>query len=421
MQVGRHLAAPAAAPHLGAMERPPLSGLRVLELAAVLAGPAVGMFLAELGADVIKVENPRTGGDVTRGWLLPGETTRAPGVSAYFSCVNWGKRSVAIDLATPAGRDLVVRLARRADVLLSSFRPGQAASLQLQPDRLLAENPRLVVAEVTAYGDGDARPGYDALLQAGTGFMAINGTPETGPLKMPVALIDLLAGHQLKEAVLLALLERERTGKGGRVSVSLQRAGLASLANQAAGWLVAGRDPRPLGSGHPSIVPYGEVLRCADGPTLVLAVGTDRQFADLCEALDAPGLAADPRFARNADRVRNRGTLAELLAGRIGARESGPLLEELAARGVPAGPVLGVAEALEEPGAAPLLLRSGPWRGLRTAAIDAGFPLEAELSPPPSLSRDARSVLGGDLALEPDAIETLFADGTVLPGEAPGV
>jgi crotonobetainyl-CoA:carnitine CoA-transferase CaiB-like acyl-CoA transferase len=389
----------------------------VLELAAVLAGPAVGMFLAELGADVIKVENPRTGGDVTRGWLLPGEVPRAPGVSAYFSCVNWGKRSVAIDLSTPVGRDLVIRLARRADVLLASFRPGQAASLGLDADRLLAENAGLVVAEVTAYGDGDERPGYDALLQAGTGFMAINGTPGTGPLKMPVALIDLLAGHQLKEAVLLALLERARTGRGRRVSVSLQRAGLASLANQASGWLVAGREPRPLGSGHPSIVPYGEVVRCADARAIVLAVGTDRQFAALCEVLDAPELATDLRFATNADRVRNRTVLAEILAERIRLRNSEPLLDGLERRGVPAGPVLDVGEALAEDGAAPLLLRSGGWRGLRTAAVDEGVALAKALSPPPPLSRDARSVLTEDLGLEGEAIEALYAGGAVLPAE----
>lgn len=401
------------------MGQPPLSDLRVLELAGVLAGPAVGMFLAELGADVIKVENPRTGGDVTRSWLLPEEEPLVPGVSSYFSCVNWGKRSVAIDLTAPEGRDLVAALARRADVLLGSFRPGQAAALGLDLDRWMEENPRLVVAEVTAYGDTDDRPGYDALLQAETGFMAMNGMPETGPLKMPVALIDLLAGHQLKEAVLVALLERSRTGRGRRVSVSLHRAGLASLANQAAGWLVAGRDPRPLGSGHPSIVPYGEVLRCADGRSIVLAVGTDGQFAGLCEAVEAPDLATDPRFLRNADRVRNREALGEILAGRVAGRESGPLLADLARRGVPAGPVLGVGEALSGTGAAPLLLRSGDWKGLRTAAIDDGVALAPGLAPPPALSQDARTVLAGDLALDGPAIEALFDSGAVRAPEGP--
>jgi len=401
------------------MERLPLSGLRVLELAGVLAGPAVGMFLAELGADVVKVENPRTGGDVTRGWLLPGETPLAPGVSSYFSCVNWGKRSVAIDLATPAGRDVVRALARRADVLLQSFRPGQAVSLGLPPERLRAENPGLVVADVTAYGDDDDRPGYDALLQAGTGFMAMNGTPDTGPLKMPVALIDVLAGHQLKEAVLVALLERAQTGRGRRVSVSLQRSGLSSLANQASGWLVAGREPRPLGSGHPSIVPYGEVLRCADARAIVLGVGTDRQFSALCDALGVSGLATDPRFRRNADRVRNRDLLGELLGERVGHLESGPLLRELARRGVPASPVLGVGEALGEAGATPLILRSGAWLGLRTAAIDTGIPLAETLAPPPPLSRDARTVLADDLELDREEIEALFASGAVLAAETP--
>lgn len=400
------------------MSPPLLTDLRVVELAGVLAGPAVGMFLAELGADVIKVENPRTGGDVTRGWLLPGEVPRARGVSAYFASVNWGKRSVGIDLTTDRGRDLVGALARRADVLLASYRPGQAKALGLDLRSIREANPALIVAEVTAYGDADDRPGYDALLQAGTGFMAINGTPETGPLKMPVALVDVLAGHQLKEAVLLALLERTRTGEGRRVAVSLQRSGLAALANQASGWLVAGHAPRPLGSGHPSIVPYGEALACSDGSRIVLAVGTDRQFAALCEALGDPSLAADDRYRHNGDRVRHREELGRVLADRI-RRIPGPvLLAGLARRGVPAGPLLGVEEALEEPGAAALRLRSDGWQGLRTAAIDDGIALVESLAPPPSLSRDARGVLAGDLGLDEAEIASLFSRGIVTDPEA---
>jgi crotonobetainyl-CoA:carnitine CoA-transferase CaiB-like acyl-CoA transferase len=396
---------------------PPLTGIRVLELAGVLAGPAAGMFLAELGAEVIKVENPSTNGDVTRGWRLPSEP-RGNDISAYFCAANWGKRSVAVDLRSEAGRGVVVDLARRSDILLASYRPGQAEALGVDADTMLADNERLIYADVTAYGAGDPRPGYDALLQAGTGFMSINGEVGARPLKMPVALMDLLAAHQLKEGILLALLQRERTGRGRRVSVSLVRAGLSSLANQGTGWLATGEVPVPLGSGHPSIVPYGEVWDCADGRSVVLAVGTDRQFAGLCEAVGAPGLARDPRFARNADRVRNRAALRTELAARLAALERNRLLAELARRSVPAGPVLNVGEALGGPDAAPLLLRADGRVGLRTMALDAGAARVEDLLPPPHLSADAGYVLSEILDLDRSQAGTLFETGAVLPPEA---
>ncbi len=392
---------------------PPLEGLRVLELAGVLAGPAAGMFLAELGADVIKVENPSTNGDVTRAWRLPDEL-RDGDTTAYFHASNWGKRSIAIDLTREAGRALVHDLARRADVVLASYRPGQAQALGVDPDTLLGSNPGLVYAEITAYGTGDPRPGYDALLQAGTGFMSINGEPGGRPLKMPVALIDLLAAHQLKEAILLALLERERSGAGRHVSVSLVRSGLASLANQATGWLATGRSPEPLGSGHPSIVPYGEAWDCAGDDSIVLAVGTDRQFAGLCDAIGAPELSTDARYRTNADRVRNRDALRRDLAPRIRALHREPLLSALADRGVPAGPVNDVAEALQSVDAGPLLLGTGERAGLRTVAIDDGIPTVRDLAPPPGLSEHARAVLADPLGLAAEDAEALFASGIVL-------
>jgi len=395
-----------------------LRDLRVLELAGVLAGPTVGMFLAELGADVIKVENPDTMGDVTRSWRLPDEDPSSD-TPAYFCAANWGKRSIAIDLVHPAGRDVAQALARTTDVVLASYRPGQARALGVDADTLMRLNSRLIYAEVTAYGRSDARPGYDALLQAGTGFMSLNGEPGGAPLKMPVALMDLLAAHQLKEAVLLALLQRERTGTGLHVSTALIRSGLSSLANQATGWMTTGNVPAPLGSGHPSIVPYGDVWYCAGREPLVLAIGTDRQFARFCGAIDAPELASDPRFRTNPERVKHREALREELEPRLSAKPREALLEALSELGVPAGPVLNVEDALNSPDAAPLLLRKDGRTGLRTVAIDDGIRTVRELSPPPNLSEHAGAILLGDLGFSVEEARDLFSRRHVLSPEAP--
>ncbi len=399
------------------LESPPLLGLKVLELAGVLAGPAAGMFLAELGADVIKIENPSTGGDVTRGWRLPEEPADTD-VTAYFCAANWGKRSLAVDLRTPEGLALVRRIAHESDVVLASYRPGQAEELGVDAATLRARNERLIYADVTAYGAEDERPGYDALLQAGTGFMSINGEIGSRPLKMPVALMDLLAAHQLKEGILVALLLRERTGRGRHLSTSLVRSGLASLANQGTGWLATGEVPAPLGSGHPSIVPYGEVWECAGGEPIVLAVGTDRQFRRLCEVAGEPELATDSRFAKNADRVVHRDALRAELAPRLARLSRTDLLAALHREAVPAGPVLNVGEALSGSDAEPLLLRSGERVGLRTVALDEGVPAVSVLRPPPHLSEDAREILEQDLALSPAESEDLFDRGIVLAPSA---
>mmetsp|Transcript_7376 Transcript_7376/g.26964 ORF Transcript_7376/g.26964 Transcript_7376/m.26964 type:complete len:274 (+) Transcript_7376:464-1285(+) len=239
--------------------------MRVLELASVLAGPSTGQFLAELGADVIKVENRKTRGDVTRGWRLPGEPSEGP--SAYFKSCNLGKRSLALDAAGQSGRDLCRKLALASDVVLASYKPGDAEKLGLDATSLRAEEPRLVYAQITGYGLNDPRVGYDALIQAEAGFTHMNGEPgERGrPTKMPVALVDLLAAHQLKEAILLALWRRDRTGEGSHVHVSLMGAAVASLANQATGYLCAGKVPQRMGSDHPSISPYGSAFDDRDG------------------------------------------------------------------------------------------------------------------------------------------------------------
>ena len=368
----------------------PFAHLRVLELASVLAGPQVGQFFAELGAEVLKVESPA--GDVTRTWKTTAEAVQAPGeasISAYFAASNWGKKSLVLDLTTAVGQATLRRLAATADLVVASYKPSDAEKLGADYAALAAANPRLIYGHLTGYGPDDGRAGYDAVLQAEAGFMHLNtagiGQP---PQKMPVAMVDLLAAHQLKEGLLTALLQRERTGRGALVQVSLLDSALAALANQAATYLVTGHDPPPLGSGHPSIVPYGTVYRAANGRQLVLAVGTDGQFHHLCAALGQPAWANDVRFQTNVARVTHRAALEALLTERIAAVNGDELLAELARRAVPAGAVRTVGEALSQASAQAMLLPgAGSIRaGLRTVAFRSPeWPVASQLSAPPAL------------------------------------
>lgn len=370
---------------------PPLAGLRVLELASILAGPVTGQFLAELGAEVIKVENPATGGDPTRAWRLAAEDPQAP-VSAYFSCANWGKRSIALDVSTPGGRQVVRDLARDSDVVIASYKPGDDAKLGLDPETLRAANPALVYAQISAYGLDDPRPGFDAIIQAESGFTNLNGEPDGPPTKMPVALVDLLAAHQLKEAILVALLQRERTGAGRHVHVALLDAAIASLANQASNYLVGGVVPGRMGSEHPNIVPYGAVYRLGDGRELVLAVGTERQWQALTEALDRTDLAADPRFADNQARVRNRAALHAVLTREFAGHDGAAVARRLGAHRVPFGFVNDMAQVFAQPGGSRTLLRSGALQGVRSF-VAQGVDGRADLAPPPAYDADGAAIL----------------------------
>jgi crotonobetainyl-CoA:carnitine CoA-transferase CaiB-like acyl-CoA transferase len=367
----------------------PLAGLRVLELAAVLAGPQVGQFLAELGAEVLKIEPPT--GDVTRTWRTSGDNPDSS-VSAYFAASNWGKTSLVLDLTQPADLASLRQLAATADILLASYKPGDAEKLGVTYEALAASNPRLIYAHLTGYGPASRRVGYDAVLQAETGFMHLNAASSADPpQKMPVALIDLLAAHQLKEGILTALYQREKTDRGAFIGVSLLDSALASLANQGATWLATGHDPVPLGSGHPGIVPYGTVYRAADGQRLVLAVGTDAQFRQLCLVLMRPRWADEPRFATNLARVRHRAALEELLLVRIAELDGTALLHELARLGVPAGAVRSVGEALSHESARAMLLPAQapqfPYDGLRTVAFRSSeWPVATRLPEPPELA-----------------------------------
>ena len=322
--------------------------LRVLELAAVLAGPAVGLFFAELGAKVIKVENKKTGGDVTRSWRLPSEDADAP-VSAYYCAINWNKQVLFLDLSQEADRQQVYELIKTADVVLANFKAGGAAALQMDYETLKQYNEQLIYGSINGFGAASERVAFDVVLQAESGFMYMNGTPDGPPTKMPVALIDILAAHQLKQGILVALLERYKTGKGQHIAVSLLEAAVAALANQATNWLMAGHIPQRMGSLHPNIAPYGELFTCKDGKQLVLAVGSNRQFQHLCSCLGCPELAANVLYQNNVLRVKNRATLAQALEVAFAQQEATPLLERCHAQQVPIGLVRDMKAVWEQP------------------------------------------------------------------------
>jgi len=387
-----------------------LDDLLVLELASVLAGPSVGQFFAELGATVVKIENPRTGGDVTRRWQAPtvDDADENDDRSAYFCCCNSGKQSMALDLSTAAGRDLLHDLAREADVVLASYRPGTAEALGTDYETLSAVNPGLIYGHVTGYGPDRARAGYDAVIQAESGFMHMNGPADGPPTKLPVALMDVLAAHQLKEGLLVALLNRERDGGGAYVPVSLFQAAVSGLANQATNWLVAGHSPQRMGSAHPNIVPYGTPYSTADDQSIVLAVGTDRQFEALCKILQLPDAADNPNFSTNAQRVDHRDALTRVLDARIGQFESEELLAALREQNVPAGAVRDVPAVFDQPTAQKMVLRSeGEPAGLRQTAFPHPDGASPSLSPPPHYGEHTSAILRDRLGFSPERIDTL--------------
>ncbi len=369
--------------------------LKVLELASVLAGPSVGQFFAELGADVIKVENSNGGGDVTRTWKSPGENTDDR--SAYFCSVNWGKRSLSIDLTKPEGRDTVHKLARTSDIVIASYKPGDDRKLGVSYEDLSAIRKDLIYGRITGYGPLNDRVGYDAVLQAESGFMSLNGEENGPPIKMPVALIDVLAAHQMKEGLLLALLRRDRTGEGSLVDVSLIQSAVASLVNQATNWLVGGSVPVRKGSLHPNIAPYGEWFETSDGQKILLAVGSDRQFIDLCSLLNIHTVDIQQRFSNNTQRVQNRKALGEILAARIRALSYSELWEGITRLKIPAGTIRNLEEVFHAPEASELVIQKNGLKGVRSFVADmaiAGLRISPkDLLPPPHLGEHNKEIL----------------------------
>jgi crotonobetainyl-CoA:carnitine CoA-transferase CaiB-like acyl-CoA transferase len=320
----------------------PLSGLLVADFSRVLAAPYATMLLADLGAEVIKVERPGVGDD-TRAWGPP----HVDGEAVYYLSVNRNKRSVALDLGDPDDLAAARELARRADVLVENFRPGLMARYGLDYEKVRADNPGLVYCSVSGFGSGAGAslPGYDLLGQAVGGLMSITGPGPGEPTKAGVALVDVLAGLHAGMGILAALRHRDATGEGQLVEVNLLSTLLSSMVNQSANHLMAGVVPGIMGNRHPSVAPY-EVFPAADRP-IVLAVGNDRQFAALAQAVGLPGLATDPRFASNTARVGHVVELADLLGEKLRARTADEWFELLTPLGVPCGPVNTLAEAFE--------------------------------------------------------------------------
>ncbi len=322
--------------------------LKIVELAGVLAGPSVGFFFAELGASVVKVENPKTNGDVTRTWKLKTEDPKNK-ESAYFWSVNAFKKFVSLDLSQPKQLQQLYDLLSDADILLSNFKAGDDKKLKLDYPTLKALNPKLIVAAINGFGTGSPRTAYDLILQAESGFMFMNGEPGSQPVKMPVALIDLLAGHQLKEAILIALLNRYQTGKGCFVSVSLFDSAIASLANQATNWLIANHLPKAAGSLHPNIAPYGEIFETKDKQQITFAIGSNKQFKALCDLIQYSNLANDAKYANNHLRVNNRTQLYALLYDYIKQFNFAELFSKCLEKEITLGKIRNLKEVFELP------------------------------------------------------------------------
>jgi crotonobetainyl-CoA:carnitine CoA-transferase CaiB-like acyl-CoA transferase len=338
--------------------------LKIIELGSVLAVPAVGMFFAELGAEVLKIENKKTGGDVTRSWKLPSESPDSPD-SAYFYSVNYGKTHHFLDLQLDTDKEKVYNLVQTADIVLANFKKSSAIALGMDAETLRAMNPKLIYASIHGFEEDDDMAAFDVVLQAETGFMYMTGERGRVPVKMPVALIDLLAAHQLKAGILTALLERTQTGQGSTVTVSLYESAIASLANQATNWLVAGKIPQRIGSEHPNIAPYGDVISLSNGTDIVLAVGTEKQWQSLCNVLNINALSREKRFKNNVLRVQNRAAMMAILRAKMMELDADTVLDLLKKQNIPAGAVLNMQQVFENPQAQKMILTDADGKGKR--------------------------------------------------------
>jgi len=392
----------------------PLQGIKVLDLSRVLAGPWCTQLLADLGAEVIKIERPGAGDD-TRHWGPPWFGDGDDRVAAYFLSCNRGKKSAAIDFSRPAGAALVRKLASEADVLIENFKVGGLEKFGLDAPSLRSANPELIYASITGFGQNGAyadRAGYDYIIQGMGGLMSITGLPDGepggGPMRVGVAVVDLFTGMYTAVSILAALYRREKTGEGTHIDMALFDTQIAMLANQASNTLISGRDPPRQGNTHPNIVPY-QLFAAADKP-LIIAVGNDRQFVRFAELCGHPEWAADERFATNAARVANRDEIVGIVSECIRKKTASEWFDELEPAGIPAGPINSISEALADVQArhrqmltniagAPLV--GSPLR-LDDERVDSDLP-------PPRLGQHSDEILGS-LGLSPDEIHRLKAD-----------
>jgi crotonobetainyl-CoA:carnitine CoA-transferase CaiB-like acyl-CoA transferase len=404
----------------------PLAGIRVLDLSRVLAAPWTGQNLADLGAEVIKVERPGSGDDSRAfgpPWLkdASGRETRE---SAYFACANRGKKSVTVNLSKPEGQRVVRELAAKSDVLLENYKYGDLDRYGLGYARLSADNPGLVYCSVTGFGHSGPyrdRPGYDFMIQGMAGMMSITGerddAPGGGPQKAGMPIADIMTGMYASVAVCAALVHRARTGKGQHLDLALFDTQVAVLANQAANYLATGVSPRRLGNAHPNIVPYG-AYRTADG-AVIIACGNDNLFGRFCEVANCRELVRDARFATNGKRVENRAALDAIIGPLIAARTTRQWVEALEAAGVPNGPINTLEEVFREPQAQARGLRfelphpaGGTVSLVRSPMRFSGTPIEHEV-PPPLLGQHTEEVLKGVLGCTPAEIEALRTAGAI--------
>jgi crotonobetainyl-CoA:carnitine CoA-transferase CaiB-like acyl-CoA transferase len=392
----------------------PLAGVRILDLSRILSGPFATMIFADLGADVIKLENPRTGDD-TREWAPPYQGDQ----SAYFLSVNRNKRGIAVDLKTAQGREIALRLVDRADVIVENFRPGTAARLGLGYDDLHARNPGLIYASISGFGQTGpyaSEPGYDAIAQALGGVMSVTGEADGEPVRVGNSAADLGAAMWAAIGILAALHERHTTGCGEWIDISLLDGQIASLTYLAGGYFASGEVPRRYGSAHPSIVPY-QALQTADGH-LMVAVGNDTLWRRFAPLIGLPELVDDPRFDSNPQRVANRAQLIPLIEHALASRGSVAWADELSRVGIPAGPINNVAGALEHPQVAArdmVVSAEHPSAGtLRMTAspIKLSRYTATVRRPPPTLGEHTDDVLG-ELGYSATEIATLRDEGVV--------
>ena len=406
------------------MSTKPLAGLRVLEIGHSIAAPYAGMILGELGAEVVKLENPGAG-DYARGWGPPfvldsdGNDTRE---SAYFLAANRGKHSVAVNLADPRGQAILQALAAKADILVENFKPGDLKRYGLDYPTLQAVNPGLIYCSITGFGQTGPnahRAGYDFLVQGEGGLMSLTGEAEGPPMKAGVGIADVLTGMYAAVGILAAVQARHHSGLGQHIDLALMDAQVAMLINQGVGYLTDGQVPPRRGNDHPTIVPYG-TFPASDG-SFILAVGNDAQFARFVAVAGAPGLATDPRFATNAARVRNRHVLVPLLSALTAGRAAAEWLRLCAAETIPAGPVNDLAQVFVSPQVASRGMRVRmDHRGAGSGSVDLiGNPLRLSQTPvsyakaPPMLGEDTMSVLAHELGLDAEALRDLAAAGVI--------
>jgi len=400
----------------------PLADFRVLDLSRILAGPWASQMLADLGAEVIKIERPGQGDD-TRGWgppYMPDESGQSTSEAAYFHAANRGKQSVCIDMSSRQGQELILQLVEKCDVLIENFKVGGLKNYGLDYPSLKAINPKLVYCSITGFGQTgpySERAGYDFMIQAMGGLMSITGEPDGQPMKVGVALADVMTGLYAANAIQAALIHQLRSGEGQFIDLALLDVQVATLANQAMNYLSSGNNPKRLGNAHPNIVPY-QAFQSADG-YLILAIGNDSQFARYCELAGRPELAADERFVKNSNRVKNRDALIPHLVSIFKTQSTDWWLEQLNQKGIPCGPIANIDQVFDNPQVQHRGMRLELDHPIAGKVPGVANPIRLSETPvtydkaPPLLGEHTDQVLRDLLELELRQIDQLRTDGII--------